>query len=268
MSRARSFLTLVRREAWEYRAWWTLILCGTVSMTGMMLCLMPRQLRSMGPETLAFQDAFFLRWNHGLFLGGAGLMALAHAAHAVFDERQDRSIWFWQAFPVPERFRLFSKSIAISLGWPLLAATADTCLTLTALVRSFATDNFSATWNQVLPTWAGMMSDCLHASAWAWPMVCIWLLCSCVATRSPWAWGWGCAGVVYLLAKTMGADPWRMGAAVALGPAFPALAGAMGRWAWLPWETGSVAWCLSYALGWGCLHVAAKQVGEAATARV
>ena len=260
----RAFLTLIRREAWEYRAWWTILLWAIVGVGAIGLCIMTGQARSHDPDALAFQDSFFLRWNHGLFLGGAGIMALAHAAHGVFDERQDRSIGFWQSFPVPEHMRLLAKSVAIAWGWPLLAATADSALTVVALAKSLAMGHFAAQWVQVFPTWTRMIIDCGLAAAWSWPLVCGWLCCSAIAPRTPWAWGIAGGAAMYFVAQALGLEPWGMAGAVALGPALPALAGATGEWARLPWQTGSVAWFLSYPLGWGVLRVAARRVGDAA----
>ena len=261
---ARALPILVRREAWEYRAWWTHVLWAVLALVALGMIGIELQSPTREPGALAFQDAFFLRWNHALFLGGTGLMALAHAAHAVFDERQDRSIGFWQSFPIPERSRLLAKSMAITLGWPLLAAAADTALCLFALAKALVIGRLFPAWEQILPVWQEMMNGCLLTAAWSWPLVCGWLLCSAVAPRTPWAWGWLAAAMTYFVAASVGMDPWPVAAAIALGPLLPAIASVSGEVSRLPWDVGSVAWFASYLAGWGALNLAATRVGDAA----
>lgn len=261
---ARSFSILVRREAWEYRDWWTYVLWSILALAGLGMMGIDLQSPTRDAGSLAFQDAFFLKWNHALFLGGAGLMALAHAAHGVFDERQDRSIGFWQSFPVTERSRLLAKSIAIAFGWPLLAAVADTVLSSFALSKALVSGRFETAWEHIFPAWLDMMQACLLTAGWGWPLVCGWLLCSAAAPRTPWAWGWLAAGVAYFLASAAGLNAVSVSAAVALGPLLPALASVSGETARLPWDMGSLAWVVSCAVGWGALSLAARRVGDAA----
>lgn len=264
MLRWRPFFTLVKREAWEYRDWWTYVM-GACLLAGVVGIGVLEWTQPMaGDDGSGFRDAFFLRWFHGLMLVGGGILALAHAAHGVYDERQDRSIGFWQSWPVPESTRLLAKSTAIAFGWPLIGVVASTILTIVLLLASFVLGKDWPYYDHILAMWLSLVKASALAGAWAWPAVCGWLWCSTNAKTAPWAWGVGVAALVYAAAWSIGIDGTRLALAIALGPALAAVSSAVGEPGLLPWAVGSIGWLASCLAGWAALVHAARNIGDAA----
>jgi hypothetical protein len=245
------YSTLLRREAWEYRDWWTIILATCVAMSAFLLIAAHYQYPHADEAISVSQSFLLLRWCQGFFMCGCAIMAMAHAAHGIFDERQDRTIGFWQAWPVPERTRIFAKSIVVSWGWPLLGCIGTLCSWgLAGLMhlmlgegREFIVQSRSFIMDLgLLYLWMG---------AWAWPLACIWLWCSALAPRSPWLWCWVIGAVLAALGLWIQGPALQMGLNMILGPAYGTLVQALGLDAsWFPWEIGSIAWWLSCVVGW------------------
>lgn len=264
MKLTRVFWTLTKREAWEYRDWWTWVLgaCIAVGVGALVLLSFNHPLTSS--DTRGFRDAFFLQWFHALVLVGGSIMALAHAVHGVFDERQDRSIGFWQSWPVSEKTRLLAKSTAIAFGWPLLAAVATSILAVFCFAMGAIGAEMSDYYYHIFDMWGSMMKACALTAVWSWPIVCCWLWGSSHASKAPWAWGLGLALMVFAGGWAVDMDTAPLAMAISLGPVLPAVSAMLGEPGLLPWQAGSGAWGVMCALGWIALVHAARNTGDAA----
>ena len=255
------YKTLIKREAWEYRDWWTIILPTCVVMGCFLLVFTQLNYGHPDTETRVQQSFLLIRWCQGFFLAGCGIMAMAQAAHGIFDERQDRSIGFWQAWPVSEKTRILAKSIAVAWGWPLLGCAGTLCIWVFAGMAHLFQGQGMEFARQTPDFLRSIAFSYAWMGAWAWPIACIWLWCSAIAPRSPWLWCWvmgGClAGAGFLLQG----PAIQMGLNMALGPAYGTLIQALGLdSSWIPWQIGSLAWWISCALGWAAVSHAARRL--------
>lgn len=253
--------TLVLREAWEYRDWWTSIFAVCVLAGCGFILATQIQHSHPDPEVNAGQVMITLRWCMGFFLGGAGILAMSHAAHGVFDERQDGSISFWQSWPVSEKTRLIAKSIAISFGWPLLAGAASLIVWLFSFCLVGIQSGGIAFIAPSLSFLGTLLMACVLSAAWAWPITCLWLWCSSVASKSPWLWAWALGTALAGIGILFHLPLLPMAATIILGPAYGFFVQATGMdMSLLPWVPGSLSWCLICLLGGLSILHAARQL--------
>lgn len=252
---------LLWREALEYQDWWTVIL-ATCICSGSVFVLLAHIWHSAPNPNVSIEQTFLLvRWCQGFLMAGCGVMAMAHAAHSVFDERQDRSIGFWQAWPVSEMTRLIAKSIAIAWGWALLACVGTLAIFIFACAMQLIIGNIGQVLEHAPSFLKNLSLSTLRVGAWTWPLVCLWIWCSALAPKSPWLWCWMigalCAGFAFFL--NMPFIP--LGLGIALGPSYGALVEALGLGEqWLPWHFGSSAWWATCIVGWIALKHASRRL--------
>lgn len=253
---------LLWREALEYRDWWTVILITCICSGSAFVLLAHIWYGAPNPQVSVEQTFLLVRWCQGFLMAGCGLMAMAHAAHGIFDERQDRSIGFWQSWPVSEMTRLTVKSIAITWGWALLSCVGALSIFMFAGVMQSIMGNGGLFFEQSAPYLEHLVFSTLRMGGWAWPLVCVWLWCSAVAPKSPWLWCWMMGAICASVAFLFNLPFLPLGLGIALGPSYGALVEALGLGSnWLPWQTGSVAWWCLCLIGWaGVKHAAHRLI--------
>lgn len=158
------------------------------------------------------------------FLIQLSLVVIFYLAHALFDERKDRSILFWKSLPVSDRLTVISKVIMATVVFPLsywLIFTITQVLFLSMIsVYGLVAD---------LPVWPFLFQPSLvlgHAvtyllaliaqGLWLLPIYAYVLFCSSWAPRSPLMVSLAVLAIISLaitgwrvlqLGQTMGFEP-------------------------------------------------------------
>lgn len=259
---ARSFWTLIKCEAWEYRAWWTWIFvaCLLPSGAGILWMIIEHQLKN--PHAAFFGGPLLIYWCGSLALLESSILALGHASHGVFDEKQEGSQGFWMAWPVPVVLRLYAKATAIAVGWPLLAWLYITILTGGTGLLMIALSPADEAISLLSSTWLTLSKACLGTSVLSFPTVGIWLWHSTHAPKSPWLWGWMTAASVGAVAWFL-AGQWNWGGYLALGPAWVAGALLTHTPEAQPWLMAPGAYGICILVGLGALWMAGRRYGHA-----
>lgn len=112
---------------------------------------------------------------------------------ALFDDRKDRSVLFWQSLPISQTQLLASKLIAGLLLAPLLTLVWIIVTQLALLI--LGTIVFAALhiaywpilWRPmpILLTWWGQLLALLEQSVWLFPIAAWFMLCSAFSRRAP-----------------------------------------------------------------------------------
>lgn len=201
-----TYVTLLKREVWEHKAFWILPLV----VAGLFLAT---EIFGLGTWLIYPGHAQFSVGNGDLQHGGQAIMGLTMGSAVVFNmflgvlvffylvdclygERRDRSILFWKSLPVSDLETVLSKLGAAALVAPLIffvimAVTEVVGLILFFLVAAFRMPELvSHLFHPVvlIESWLLVIYGMLVQSLWFLPISGWLLLASAWAKKSPILW--------------------------------------------------------------------------------
>jgi len=205
----KAMLTLIKKECLENRGsvFWLPLAIATVLVVVVVGSLLWQTNASIvlndqgGLATLSAMDADTKRQVAAAFWAALSLpffaplilVVLFYLAHALFDERKDRSILFWKSLPISDRASVVSKLLIAIVVMPLVYWLASL---VTQGIVFLALSTFGAI--QDIPVWSILWAPDLmgaHAATsllallvhglWVLPIYAWLLFCSSWAPRSP-----------------------------------------------------------------------------------
>ena len=206
-----TFLTLLKREAWEHRSlvWVPLLTAALIVATALISTSVAGSVRISangdGSEFFALlssdsqaQAQLFGVWLGALVAPIAVITAIVlffYLLDTLYAERKDRSILFWKSLPVSDSATVLSKALTALVAvpvWVWLLSMVTGLLTFVIVAIKVSGTPISPLGNFHVGVWLVLqltfLQNLLIASLWYAPIAAYLLLMSAWANRAPFLW--------------------------------------------------------------------------------
>lgn len=209
MNAMKTAIALLKREAWEHRAFWIVpsVMAGLLVLVFLWVVTyaIPRsigyelfvdRLSRAHPEALERLGAVFIPGLAAPFFVMMGFVIAFYLLDALYSERRDRSILFWKSLPVTDTMTVLSKWGAILIVFPMIvfAVVLALSLVLTFLAGIVAMIGGGNPWALVwqhynLFSGLGTLLVGFYVEAlWYLPVLGWLLIASAWAKKAPFLW--------------------------------------------------------------------------------